>query len=238
MTQQITPKYGLYDYINSAINFKLNCIFIAIPKTGTTSVRKQIRQKGIPWIKNPHLNITQSRDLIYPHLLRTKLAKLNDVFPNKNFPTDESIRQDSRLLFKRLFKFSAVRNPWARAASLYFRNEGIQMSEKITFDRFCEQHCFASDTCRQPTLHKNQVDWLVDKNGTIIVDYVYKVEDFNRAIKEIKRLTKNRILLKNQVLNKNQKSQSSSYQDLYSDRTKKLISRQFEKDIDLFKYSF
>ena len=238
MAQQVTPKFGLYDYINSAINLKLDCIFIAIPKTGTTSVRKQIRQKGIPWIKNPHLNIAQARDLIYPHLLRTTLAKLNDSFPNKNFPTDDSIRRDSRRLFKRLFKFSAVRNPWARAASLYFRNEGIPMSEKITFDQFCEQHCFASDTCRQPTLHNNQVDWLVDKDGTIIVDYVYKVEDFNQAIKEIKRKTNNKILLKNQVLNKNENSKSSSYRDLYSDRTKKLISKRFEKDIDLFKYSF
>ena len=226
-----------YDFINESINFNLQCIFIAIPKTGSTSVRRQIRQRGIPWIPSPHLNIMQARDLIYPHLLRSSL-KTNLTFPSRNIPTDKDIRSQSRQIFEKFFKFSAVRNPWARAASLYFRNETIQVREKITFEYFCENHFFASDTCRHPTLHKNQLDWLVDENETLAMDYIYKVEEFNTIIKEISRRTNGRVKLKDKVLNRNQDSQSSNYRDLYSKRSKKIISERFAKDIDTFKYTF
>ena len=36
-----------YDFANEAINFEKEVIFIAIPKTGTSSVRKQLFQEGI-----------------------------------------------------------------------------------------------------------------------------------------------------------------------------------------------
>ena len=135
-------------------------------------------------------------------------------------------------------KFSAVRNPWARAVSLYFRNETIQVREKMTFDHFCEKHFFASDTCRHPTLHKNQIDWLLDENETIAMDYIYKVEEFNTVINKISRKTNGRVKLKDQVLNRNQDSQSSTYRDLYSKRSQIIIAERFEKDIDTFKYTF
>ena len=226
-----------YDFINEAINFKLQCIFIAIPKTGSTSIRRQIRQKGTPWIPSPHLNILQVRDLIYPHLLRSSLKK-NLAFPSKNIPTDRDVRTESQQIFENFFKFSAVRNPWARAVSLYFRNETIQVRGKMTFDHFCENHFFASDTCRHPTLHKNQIDWLLDQDGKTAIDFVYKVEEFNAAINKISRKTNGRVKLKHQVLNRNQDSQSSTYRDLYSKRSQKIIAERFEKDIDTFKYTF
>ena len=237
MKDKNTNKRTNYDFINEAINFKLQCIFIAIPKTGSTSVRRQIRQEGIPWIPSPHLNILQARDLIYPHLLRSSLKK-NLTFPSKDIPTDKDVRAESRQIFKNFFKFSAVRNPWARAVSLYFRNETIQARKKMTFDHFCENHFFASDTCRHPTLHKNQIDWLLDENETIAMDYIYKVEEFNTVISNISRKTNGRVKLKDQVLNRNQDSQSSTYRDLYSKRSQKIIAERFEKDIDTFKYTF
>ncbi len=43
--------------LNEAVNFEKQCIFIAVPKTGTTSVRVQIGQQGTPLIPNPHLDI-------------------------------------------------------------------------------------------------------------------------------------------------------------------------------------
>ena len=237
MKDKNTIKRTDYDFINESINFNLQCIFIAIPKTGSTSIRRQIRQKGNPWIPNPHLNILQARDLIYPHLLRSALKK-NLTFPSENVPTDQEIRSQSRQIFENFFKFSAVRNPWARAVSLYFRNETIQMKEKITFDNFCEHHFFASDTCRHPTLHKNQLDWLLNENGTIAMDFIYKVEEFSTIIKEVSRRTNGRVRLKDTVLNRNKDSQSSTYRNLYTQRSKKIISDRFEKDIDMFKYSF
>ena len=108
----------------------------------------------------------------------------------------------------------------------------------MTFDHFCEKHFFASDTCRHPTLHKNQIDWLLDENETIAMDYIYKVEEFNTVINKISRKTNGRVKLKDQVLNRNQDSQSSTYKDLYSKRSQIIIAERFEKDIDTFKYTF
>ena len=108
----------------------------------------------------------------------------------------------------------------------------------MTFDHFCENNFFASDTCRLPTLHKNQIDWLLDENETIAMDFIYKVEEFNTVIRTISQQTNGRVKLKNQILNRNQDSQSSTYRDLYSKRSQKIIAERFEKDIDTFKYTF
>jgi len=226
-----------YEKLNQAINFDKKTIFIAIPKTGTTSVRQQVSQKGKALINQPHLNIMQVRDTLYTYLLMNSLGK-NTEYPTHNLPTDSEIRANCQEIFARFFKFSSVRNPWARAVSLYFRREGVKVKKDISFETFCEKHLYASDTCRNPTLHKNQLDWLVDENGTIIMDYVYKVEDFQEAIKEISERTNGRIQLKYKEANTNDRSKSRTYHDMYTDRTRQLIAKRFEKDIDFFKYTF
>lgn len=223
--------------LNEAINFDLKSIFIAVPKTGTTSVRTQIRPPGKQLISAPHLNIIQVRDIIYPYLLKKALGK-NSEFPTKGTVSDQELREESYQIFSTFFKFSSVRNPWARAVSLYHRREGVKVSKQMTFETFCEHHFYASDTCYYPTLHVNQIDWLVDESDELVMDYVYKVEDFDKALKEIEEQTDGRIKLKVRQSNKNPKSKSNSYRDVYSDHARKIIAKQFEKDIDFFKYTF
>ncbi len=158
--------------LNEAINFEKQCIFIAVPKNGTVSVRKQIHLWGLSLIENPHLNIMQIRDSMYVYFLKKSLGK-NYTFPNGSVLRDADIRKKANKIFNDFFKFSAVRNPWSRAVSLYFRREGIQVKDTITFEDFCDRHLYASDTCIHPTLHKNQMDWFCDENGKCVMDYVY-----------------------------------------------------------------
>lgn len=223
--------------VNEAVNFDKQCIFVAVPKTGSTAVRSQLRQSGIPLIENPHLNIIQIRDALYVYFLKEALGK-NTSFPTSHVATDAEIRSKARETFDVFFKFSAVRNPWARAVSLYFRREGVKIQERISFEEFCKHHWFSSDTCRHPTLHQNQFDWLSDENGKIIMDYVYKLEDFDKAVKEIAEQTKNRIRLDLKYSNKNPQSRSDCYKNMYTEETRKLIAKRFEKDIDEFKFIF
>lgn len=225
------------EQVNEAVNFDQQAIFIAIPKTGTTSVRKQLGSVGKALIYDPHLNIVQVREALYVFLLIDALGQ-NMAFPTTEHKSDAELRAESRSLFDRFFKFSSVRNPWARAASLYFRYEGVASKEQMSFDNFCEQHLYASDTCIHPTLHQNQLDWLTDESGTVLMDYVYKVEEFEAAIAEICDRTDGRIQLHYTEANKNPRSQSTSYRELYSDRARNLIAQRFEKDIDYFKYTF
>jgi hypothetical protein len=162
----------------------------------------------------------------------------NTSFPSESIPTDTDLRARANEVFQTYFKFSGVRNPWARAVSLYYRREGVQVSDRLTFEEFCRDHLFASDTCRHPTLHKNQLDWLCDESGTCLMDYVYKIEELNKALHEIAERTEGRLQLISKRENVNPNSRSSNYRDLYSEETKRIIARRFEKDIDYFKYTF
>jgi sulfotransferase famil protein len=223
--------------LNESVNFEQQCIFIAIPKTGTTSVRTQLRQQGIPLIEDPHLNIMQVRDSLYVYFLMSALGR-NKIFPTESILEDADIRAQTTTVFNNFFKFSSVRNPWARAVSLYSRREGIQSRDKLTFEEFCDKHHYASDTCGHPTLHKNQIDWLCDENGQCIMDYVYKLESFSEAIKEIEDRTDGRVKLENINANKNPNSPSHKYRDFHTDKTRRIIAERFQKDIDYFKYTF
>ena len=223
--------------LNEAVNFEKESIFIAIPKAGTTSIRSQLAQQGTPLIQNPHLNIVQVRDSIYVYLLLQALGRNHD-FPSRSIASDAHIRSEANMVFASFFKFAAVRNPWARAVSLYSRREGVVTKDKVTFDEFCRSHMYASDTCIHPTLHQNQLDWLCDDSGRCVMDYVYRVEDLDHALSEIAERTNGRLRLVSGNLNVNPGSGSSSYRDLYTDDTRLMIARRFEKDIDCFGYSF
>ena len=223
--------------INEAVHLEHKWIFIAIPKTGTTSIRTQLRQTGIPLIPNPHLNILQVRDAIDIFFLKKNLAT-NRSFPSVEVKTYSQIRDDSVNFFSNAFKFASVRNPWERAVSLFFRKEGVRDQQNLSFDQFIENHLYASDTCVHPTLHKNQLDWICDDDGRILLDYIFKLENFSNAIKHIFERTNGLIRLENTVANKNEASKSSEYRNLYSEKTKKMIARRFEKDIDTFRFTF
>jgi hypothetical protein len=223
--------------LNEAFHEPMRCIFIAIPKTGTTSIRSQLKQNGDFLIPNPHLNILQIRDSIYLYYLKRSLGR-NLAFPKQEVPEDSTLRLQAREAFESFFKFSLVRNPWARAVSLYFRREGRPLHQEMDFESFCEKHLYASDTCKHPTLHRNQSDWLCDESGKILMDLVCKLEAIEAGIREIADRTSGRVLLTQRHDNRNERSMASKYRDMYSERTRKIIAQRFEKDIDHFQYTF
>jgi len=224
-------------YFNEAVNFDKRVIFIAVPKAGTTSVRSQLAQDGVPFIAAPHLNILQVRDALYTYLLLNSLGA-NRNFPSQGVRSDADIRAQASAIFGSFFKFAAVRNPWDRAVSLYLRREGLVVSEHISFATFCTRHLYASDTCVFPTLHRNQLDWLCDEDGQCLLDYVYRLEDFSRAIADIAERTGGRVQLGMKRENVRRDIAARDYRQYYSDETRKIVAARFEKDIDYFKYTF
>ena len=157
-----------FNSINEAINIHLNCIFVAIPKTGTTSIRDQLASRGKNFIPNPHLTLNQLRDIIYPYLLRCNLGT-NSSYPTTNFhPSEENIVNASKKLFDEMYKFGSVRNPWARVYSLYTREEGLKSKDKMSFARFIDRLSYSSDTCVHPLRTKCQLDWFEDREGNVI----------------------------------------------------------------------
>ena len=226
--------------INRSVNFGLQSIYIAVPKTGSTSIRKQISIKEAPqiMIKGPHFTIMQIRDMLYLYYLATR--KKTHIFPTnpKQILSDAELRAKADETFKKFFKFSSVRNPWARTVSLYYRKDGNRKKPDYDFDEFCEQLRFASDTCVFSTRCENQLDWMIDETGALAVDYVLRLEKFKEGLQEIRERTNGRLDLEEIHSNRNPQSQSSSYRSLYTKKTKNLVAELFKRDIEFFGYDF
>lgn len=239
---QIRARYGLgrvQEIKNPCESIDLDrmIMFIAIPKTGSSSIRSYIRGEGAYLLPQEHLNFRESRDALTAYLIRTKLGK-NWTFPSHEQPSYEEIMALRDNTISHLIKFSVVRNPWARTVSLYYRSEGIKLNNSISFDEFVEGMHYASDTCVNPSRHHNQIDWLLDEDGKIAVDFVYKLEQVGSRIDELNENLQGRCTLGDARLNVNPASKSERYRDIFSEKSKKRIASLFEKDIDYFGYSF
>lgn len=237
--ETLPPGFGEpeWSHPNEAVNESLQSIFIAIPKSGSTTIRRQIAPDGVSMIKGYHLSIQQIYAVMKTFELYRSLGQ-NRVFPNPSHLSQEAVFDAANEKFEKYFKFTCVRNPWARAVSVYFREQGVQVSDKIDFRAFCENYKFSSETSIWPTRFKNQLDWLTDESGNNRMDYCIKVEELETALSEIRDLTSGRINLENLLLNKSKKSEGIDYRDMYDSQTMGLIAREFEQDIETFKYTF
>lgn len=148
------------------ISNEYKCIFIEVPKTGSTSIRQILGQP-----RKPHLNVPQTRcELECISRLDYLYERPDDVCnPDKPIRLAES-------LFKEYFKFGFVRNPWDRTVALYERREGVHASKQMIFDDFVDCMEYSSDSSIHPIRHKNQLDWLCDENGNVLVDFIGRFE--------------------------------------------------------------
>jgi len=138
--------------------------------------------------------------------------------------------------FEEFFKFGFVRNPWDRVVSLYKRNEGVQMRDKMTFDEFVDWIKYSSSTCVHPVPHVNQLDWLVDSHGDVLVDFIGKFEN----LKEDWKVVASKLGLPEELPHKQQNpfKEKKHYTEYYSESTKEIIADKFRVDIEFFDYEF
>ena len=201
-------------------------VFIHIPKTAGASV----------------INSFQGQKIIVPNN-RTK---------NQNY---HSTLQDT-LNFKDVddyFKFTVVRNPWHRVISWYtFRKRILQQSLKRLknnvpvkkvlndknvivneYDAMQDFNKWLPTYIEKPwdftwfSLIDNQIDWIGNVNH---VDKIFRFETLERDFTNHFNLT---LPKKNVSTHKN-----FDWHSLYNTDTIKLVKKVYEKDIDIFKYTF
>lgn len=193
------------------ISNKYKCIFVEVPKTGSTSIRRTIG-----FSKKPHMNIKE---------IQKELTEINKVFSG-NGPVIE---------FLDYFKFGFVRNPWDRVVSLYNRQEGTMMSENMSFSNFVDWITHSSDTSIYPSKHKNQLDWFLDEDNQVAVDFIGRFERINEDWEIIsKKINMNSKLEHHKINIKNQKH----YTEYYSPKTMNIIGEKFKVDIEYFDYKY
>jgi len=127
------------------ISHKHKCIFVEVPKTGSSSIRSIL---GYP--PKPHLNIVQIRYQMqnywthYGGLINRLIAAGYFLIPQK-FRKHWGIKK-----FNAYYKFGFVRNPWDRVVSLYHRGEGLMMRDVMSFEDFVKWIKYSSSTCVHP----------------------------------------------------------------------------------------
>lgn len=211
------------------ISHSHKCIFVEVPKTGSSSIRAIIGNPPVP-----HLDICQIKYNLQNYWTRYGGFKNRIISAIYMLLPERQRNEIGNNIFETYYKFGFVRNPWDRVVSLYLRNEGLQMREKMNFGEFVEWIKYSSSTCLYPVPHTNQLDWFVDPSGNILVDYIGKFEHLESDWSVISE----RLGLTQTLPHKKKGDTRKHYTEYYSASTRKIIESRFRVDIEYFEYEF
>lgn len=220
------------------ISHKHKFIYVAIPKTGSQSIRQ---------ILNPFADITSRHLHDDPYYHHTRAKSLRDHFKKNGWDWDE------------YFKFTMVRNPWAHLVSkwkyinqtVYFHENKIehvnepfakrskQLLTKLDFD-FNNFVVYWRDANPQSVKHIDmmwycdQIEWILDNEDNNLLDYIGKVENFHESVDHIT----DKIGIPQQQIPHKNKTNHKHYTEYYNDTTRRIVAEKSAKDIEYFNYKF
>ncbi|MGH7970661.1 MAG: sulfotransferase family protein [Limisphaerales bacterium] len=212
------------------ISHRYQCLFIEVPKTGSSSIRALLGPSP-----RPHRSLWQTKyDLenywtYYSGTGNRILASLYLLLPER---TRQRIASN---IFNTYFKFGFVRNPWDRVVSLYERREGLQLREKMSFTEFAHWIQLSSSTCIHPLPHRNQLDWFVDPHGNVCADFIGRFENLAKDWAIIGARLGIRLPLPHANCNPRR---TRHYTEYYTPTTRQIIADRFRVDIEFFGYEF
>lgn len=146
--------------------------------------------------------------------------------------------------FRNYYKFAFVRNPWDRLYSAYrylkaggWNEQDKQWAQEnlAAFDDFNHfvQHWLNEDNIKKHIHFKPQHEFICDRKGNIMLDYLAYFEtindDFNFIAKK---------LGINAQLGKHNTNPADSYISVYDDISRELVASVYAEDIHLFGYAF
>jgi len=223
-----------------------NCVFVHIPKTAGRSVEMFFMNK---------LGLNRANEADREELLlidnddpATGTEKLSHLSAAEYVQCGHISQRE----FSSSYKFSFVRNPWARLVSEYrYRNFLSHRSFKD----------FVMNKLPRPGRDDKyrhimpQTDMLYDETGRLLVDFVGKFEtlqeDFDQVCQHLgfdesilphvnssdKKSRELRRTLRNRLY-RNGENELSRYVDFYDDETREFVTDLYRADIENFGYSF
>ena len=221
----------------------LGLVYVAIPKTGTTSVTRALHD-----ISTADDSVQLVKDVIDPAFRKKyQLNKIGDKKPGR--AKHLSAIQLKYILgeeeFARCTKFSVVRNPWARMVSRYFfthveheptEEDKLRRGTTRNFhDKDFESWVEKVWTRHQSGERKNsQLAKLVDLEGNVLVDHIGRLEDIQATLDWVS----NKVgiaPLKMPHVNGTRKGHYSQY---YNATTRAMVAEICRQDIEYFGYQF
>ncbi len=217
------------DTPSDMISHQHKCIFVEVPKTGSTSVRAIL---GKAW--KPHLNLWQIKNQMEMYWTRYGGRKNRIIAALYLFLPEERRREIGRKQFETYFKFGFVRNPWDRIVSLYERTEALQLRNEMTFEQFVDWIEYSSATCVHSSPHRYQLDWFVDPNGNVLADFIGKFE----RLDEDWAFVAQKLGVNEKLPHRRANPRARHYTEYYTPRTRDVIASKFKVDIERFGYEF
>jgi len=137
------------------------------------------------------------------------------------------------------FKFTFVRNPWARAVSqiryLQTGTQDLPFTGK-DFQKNLWLYCQKLEMSHGHDLGVCQLDYLVDTRGRMAMDFVGRFENLEKDFKTI--CQKLGVKQPPKLPHLHASRRARPYQDYYDKKTTDWIRRRFAKDIEYFSYEF
>ena len=221
-----------------------NCLFVHIPKAAGQSIEQFFMDRlGLDWDRDREQMLLQANN--DPGCGTEKLAHLSaSEYVDCGYLSREA--------FDSLFKFSFVRNPWARLLSEYrYRNYFHHRS----FRDFVLNRMPPPGRDDKYRHVMPQFDMLHDADGRLLVDFVGRFEtlqaDFDRVCERLgladsqlphrnpsdKKSRDLRRRLRN-WLYRNGENSLRGLDDFYDDETREAVARYYRQDIEAFGYEY
>jgi len=185
----------------------------------------------------------ENSDFVFIHIAKTGGTSVVHVTGRafrKHLTVKEVIRYIGKKKWDSVYKFTVVRNPWAKVVSQYkFRtktNKSKMKENPISFKDWVIKVFKENDDfyykCR-PLLFAPQVFWLKNYDGIIDVDNIIRFENLNEEFSEVAK----HIGIDSDLPHLNS-TKRSKYTDYYDEETKKIVADWFWEDIKTFGYTF
>lgn len=201
-------------------------------------------------LRTPYSNIEDDNSFIFIHIPK---AAGNAVIKNlygENATGHDPLTRYEKHDFEKLndyFKFTVVRNPYDRIVSAFFylKQGGIgffdqRFSNKYLddiddFNRFIDK--LDNDLVFQRKIMSwihflPQVDFILDSNGEVGIDYIAHVENFEQDLKTIA----NKLDVDISRIESVNKSKRTHFEQYYSSEMKEVVARLYKNDFLILNY--
>lgn len=197
-------------------------IFIHIPKTAGSSIRSALKPYANPKSKSNVLRLLKNfnlpRDYRKFHFkLHSKLQDAQNKMPSEVFTSYK--------------KIAFVRNPWDRVVSNFaFKVHGTDRIERNRNDSF-ENFIHTEFELKK----SSQFDYICDLDGRLDCDFIGRFESLAEDYMTMQDLLGIELPPLPML---NASKRRNGYQDHYTQETKELVAKYYQKDIETFGYTF